>query len=144
MKIALLAATAAVIMASPAAANQGNHGKAHGNNGKSAGAPYGQQPKVCLITYSRATNVGLSAEQVTKAQYLPLGIALMKDTAFSLIVTYGANGATGAGIDIARVSYNDPTVSGITTSSTTEQACNALEEYVDGRDNSDDDDDNNS
>jgi len=135
MKMLSLALAATSLLATPAVAAQSN------GNGNGNGNAFGKGPRVCLITFNRDTTVGLPAEDVVKAQFLPLGVALRKDTTASLIVTYGANGATGDGIDIARVQYNDPSVSGITTSSTTEQACTALAEFAESRSMDMDDDD---
>jgi hypothetical protein len=131
MKKLAMALAATSMLAVPAMAqNMGNKG---GFGGK-----VGQDPKVCLITYSSDVSDGKgdAAEFVTKAQYLPLRIAVSKDTMSSLIVTYGANGATRAEypeIDIDRVQYDDTTVDGINVNSTTEEACEALEEYVENR-----------
>jgi hypothetical protein len=128
-KFAMALAATSMLAAAPALADHNNKG---GYGGK-----VGQDTKVCLITYDRATTMGLPAENVVKAQYLPLRIALSKDTSASLIVTYGSGGPTGGGIDIANVSYNDSTVDGINIGSTTEEACMALEDYVEMRDDND-------
>lgn len=131
MKKIMIALAAMSMSAAPAAANHSNMGN---------GNAYGKGPRVCLITYDTALMSmngqvqGLPAERVTKAQYLPLGVALAKDTSMSAIVTYGSTGATGGGIEIARVQYDDATVDGINFNSTTEEACTALADYVDMRD----------
>jgi hypothetical protein len=143
MRKILMALAATSLVAAPALALQG----------KSQGAPYGnaygqdktkgeKQPKVCLITFDREliNNQGLPVENVLKAQYLPLNIALAKDTMSSLIVTYGANGATGGGIEQAQVQYDDPTIE-ITPTSTTEEACSAIQEFVELNDDDADEDD---
>jgi hypothetical protein len=133
MKKIALALAASSMLAVPAMALEHTDGK--------GGNAYGKDPKVCLITYSSDVSDGRGdpAEFVTKAQYLPLRIAMRKDTAQSLIVTYGSGGYNGPEVDIARVQYNDPTVSGIRMNSTTEEACTALSAYAEMRDMDDDD-----
>lgn len=125
--LAVAIAATSMLVAVPAIAAKGGNGN---------GNAYGHGPRVCLITYDQALSQGLPLEHVTKAQYLPLGVALKKDTDHSLLVTYGPSGATGEGIDHPQIlvddAATDPTM-------TTEEACNAIQAYVE--ENNDDSDD---
>ena len=94
----------------------------------SKGNAYGQGSRVCLITYDRATSIGLPLANVVKAQYLPIGIALKLDTANSLLVTYGPDGATDDGINFTKGSWDDAATD---LGMSTEEACTAIQDYVD-------------
>lgn len=108
MRIALLAAVAAsTVLSTPAAAQ---------------GKAYGQEPKVCLLTFSVA---GSSADaDVVKAQYLPLPIAQKleaRNDAFVDIYTYNET-TTFPGVDFNVVNGADPAL-GITADMGTKQVC---------------------
>lgn len=123
MRIALIAALAAsTLFTTPAAA---------------AGNAYGQQPKVCLLTFSVA---GSSADaDVVKAQYVPLAIGQKleaRNDAFADIYTYN-EATTFAGVDFNVVNGSDPAL-GITADMNTQQVCNI---FMDATDDDDDDDD---
>ena len=124
MRIAFIAALAAsTIAVTPAAA---------------AGNAYGQQPKVCLLTFSVA---GSSADaDVIKAQYLPLPIAQKleaRNDAFADIYTYNET-TTFAGVDFNVVDGSDPAL-GITPDMNTEEVCNIFMDATDDDDDGDDD-----
>ena len=94
----------------------------------SKGNAYGQGSRVCLITYDQATSIGLPLANVVKAQYLPIGIALKLDTANSLLVTYGPDGATDDGITHKQINVDDAATN---PGMSTEEACAAIQDYVD-------------
>jgi hypothetical protein len=105
------------------------------------GHAYGQQPRVCLLTFSSTTgNTGADAD-VVKAQYLPLAIAQKleaRNDSLSDIYTYGATGYQGTGVDYYVMSPNDPAL-GITPDMNTQQVCSALEAYAEQQATNDDD-----
>jgi hypothetical protein len=121
-----MALAAASMLAAPAAL-------AKNANGNGKGQSQSRGVKVCLVTFADSSST--LASNVINARYLPLAAALqqkarnMNDA--QLIVTYGATGATSAGIDAPRVnagSFNIKT--NFTFDTTTEEACTALEIYA--------------
>lgn len=106
MKIIAMALAASTMLAMPAV------GAAQGN-----AYAYGKDPKVCLVTFeSEAALASQANVGVTKAQYLPLRIALRfesQNDALADIYTYNADGTQVAGVD-----YNYAPAAGMDTEST--------------------------
>jgi len=124
MRTAMFALASCALLAGPAAAQpQGN--------------AYGQDPRVCLVTFESAAAATTGADTgVIKAQYLPLSIAMKleaKNDATSNIFTYGATGFSGTGVDFHIAAPSDPAL-GITAGMTTQQVCSILAAYGESRD----------
>jgi hypothetical protein len=116
MRNVMFALGASALLAGPAAAQP-------------KGNAYGQDPRVCLVTFESAAAATSGADTgVIKAQYLPLSVALKleaKSDSTSNIFTYGSGGFTGAGVDTHVAAPSDPAL-GITANMTTQQVCSIL------------------
>ena len=115
---------------------------AHAARGGMGGA-VGQDPKVCLLTFSSAAEVGADAA-VVKAQYVPLRIAVKleaKSPSVSAIAYYGYGDLTAA--QQSQVDYYYPEgssseVAGVTENSDTETLCTAFMAYAESQAGDDD------
>src|SRR5215217_4674681 len=94
------------------------------------GNAYGQQPKVCLITFESAAALASGANTgIVKAQYVPLPIAQKlqaRNPTVMALYTYGTNPAI-AGV----TNVSSPSGQGITADMTTEQVCGILADQAD-------------
>lgn len=122
MRKLIVALSAVSLAAAPAMAQ----------NGK--GHAYGHEPKVCLLTFSSASQFGADAA-VTKAQYVPLSIAekLTRDTTTQGIAYYGFGDLSAT--DQARIDFYYPNGSldpqlGVTENSDTQTLCNAFMDFA--------------
>ena len=117
MRTSVLLLAASSIFAAPAAAQpQGN--------------AYGQEPKVCFITFESAAALASGANTgITKAQYLPLPIAQkfqQRNPTVTALYTYGTNDPISGVTNVAV-----PSGEGITANMTTEQVCEILADQAD-------------
>jgi hypothetical protein len=109
------------------------------------GGAIGQDPKVCLLTFSSAAQFGADAA-VVKAQYVPLRIAqkLRRNASTQGIAYYGFGNLTAA--QQAQIQFYYPNgsssaVIGVTENADTQTLCNAFEQYAEDQATTGDDDD---
>jgi hypothetical protein len=123
-----LALAAASLLAAPPAAAQ------------SRGKAIGKGPRVCLVTYKADAPSNAPASAVSRAQYLPLAIALKlqaKDaTDIQQVLTFGPTGYAGpevhpGGSRLNASQFDIP--NSLTPTSSTEEACAVLADYANDR-----------
>lgn len=108
------------------------------------GGAVGQDPRVCLLTFSSAAEFGADAA-VVKAQYLPLRIAIKHETDATTqgIAYYGFGELTAsqqASIDFYYPNGSTSAVVGVNENADTQTLCQAFMDYAESQDDEGDDD----